>query len=68
MQPVLGLLAVQGGLAQVDQHQVHIGAAADHVDPGRAGVVGQQPVGQQPGAGQGALLSFPERRLGRQLE
>ena len=38
VQPVLGLLAVEFGVAQVDQHQVHVGAAADHVDPRRAGV------------------------------
>ena len=30
VQPVLGLLAVQLGVPQVDQHQVHVGAAGEH--------------------------------------
>jgi hypothetical protein len=33
VQAVLGLLAVELGVAQVDQHQVHVGAAGQHVDP-----------------------------------
>jgi len=33
VQPVLGLLAVQLGLAQVDQHQVHVGTRVATVMP-----------------------------------
>src|SRR3954468_17000940 len=36
-QAVLGLLAVQLGLAQVDEDQVHVGAAGEDADP-RAGL------------------------------
>ena len=68
VQPVLALLAVQVGVPQVDQHQVHVGAAADHRDPGRGDVVGEQPLGDDLGALQRALLPLAERRLGRQLE
>ena len=32
VQAVLGLLAVELGLAQVDEHEVHVGAAGQHVD------------------------------------
>ena len=36
--------------------------------PAVAAVVGQQAVGQDPGAGEGALLALAERRLGGELE
>ena len=32
VQPVLGLLAVELGVAQVDQHQVHVGPAGQHAE------------------------------------
>ena len=58
MQPVLGLLAVQIGLAQVGQHQVDVGAAGQH---GNARARAQQLVGQRPGAIQRPLLAFAKR-------
>ena len=64
VQPVLGLLAVQLGVAQVHQDQVHVGAAGDHGDPGRGDVGRQQPLGEDPGALQRALLAVLEL-LGR---
>ena len=58
VQPVLGLLAVELGLAQVDEHQVHVGAAGEHVDavPGA-----EQLLGDRLGAVDGALLALAER-------
>ena len=64
MQAVFGLLAVEFGGPQVDQDQVHVGAAADHADAGLAGIGLQQPVGQDFRAGERALLALAERRLG----
>ena len=60
VQPVLALLAVQLGVAQVHQHQVHVGASGHHRDPGGSNVVLQQPLGQDLGAFQGALLALLE--------
>ena len=34
VEPVLGLLAVDGRVTQVHQHQVDVGAAGEHGDPG----------------------------------
>ena len=64
-QPVLGLLAVELAVAQVHQDQVHVGAAGEHVDPARGDVRLAQPLGQDPGAGQGALLALLELRARR---
>ena len=50
VQPVLALLAVELGVAQVDQHQVHVGAAGDHGDTGGGDIGGQQPLGEDLGA------------------
>ena len=47
---------------------MHIGAAADHGDPSGGDVVGQQALGDDLGAAQGALLALAELRLPRQLE
>ena len=56
-QAVLGLLAVELGVAQVDEHEVHVGAAGEHVD--RAGRA-QQLIGERLGAGHRALLALAE--------
>src|SRR4051794_349845 len=56
-QPVLGLLAVEVGLAEVDEDEVDVGAAGEHVDA----VSGlQQRVAHRLGAGDGALLALAE--------
>ena len=60
VQQVLGLLAVERGVAQVDQHQVHVGAAGEHRDAGLGDVGAGQPLGEDPGAGQRALLALGE--------
>jgi hypothetical protein len=68
VQPVLGLLTVQLRVAQVDQDQVHLGAAGQHRDPGLLHVVGHQPAGEHPGAVQRPLLALPELLGRRDLE
>src|SRR4051794_40067066 len=56
-QPVLGLLAVEIGLAQVHQDEVDVGTAGEHVDP----VAGaEQGVRHRLGAGDRALLALAE--------
>ena len=57
MQPVLGLLAVELGVAQVDEHEVDVGAAGQHVD---AVAALQQFLGERLGARDGALLALLE--------
>ena len=57
VEAVLGLLAVELRLAQVDEHQVHVGPARQHVDT-RAG--GEQFLGQRLGTGHGAALALAE--------
>jgi hypothetical protein len=59
VQEVLGLLAVQLGVAQVNQDQVHIGAAGDHGDAG-FGDVGLGGGRRDLGALQDALLALLE--------
>ena len=60
VQEVLGLLAVQLGVAQVHQDQVHVGAAGQHGDAGFGHVGGVQALGDDPGAFQHALLALLE--------
>lgn len=50
MEPVLGLLAVQLGVAQVDQDQVHVGAAGEDGDAHLGDVRLDQALGEDPGA------------------
>ena len=64
VQHVLGLLAVELRVAQVGEHQVHVGAAGEHVDAAGARVLGGQAVGQDLRAADGALLAVAEL-LGR---
>ena len=69
VQPVLGLLAVQLGVAQVDQHQVHVGAAGSTEIAGRGDVGGREPVGEDPRALERALLPLAGTpRSARHLE
>ena len=65
MQAVLGLLAVDLGLAQVDEREVHVGAAGEDVDA-VAGV--EQRGGDGLGAGDRALLALAEQLAARDLE
>lgn len=60
VQEVLGLLAVERRVDQVDQHQVHIGAAGEdpHAHLGHVGLV--QPLGEGARALQGAALAVGE--------
>ena len=61
VEPVLGLLAVQLGVAQVDQDQVHVRAAGQHGDARARPTSGlDQPLGEDAGAVQGALLALLE--------
>ena len=46
VQEVFGLLAVELRVAQVGEHEVHVGAAGEHVDAGRARVVGGEALGE----------------------
>ena len=62
VQPVLGLLAVELGLAQVDEHEVHVGAAGQHVD---AVAGAEQLRGDRLGAVDRALLALAEERRSR---
>ncbi|OEI67447.1 molybdenum cofactor biosynthesis enzyme [Curtobacterium sp. ER1/6] len=66
MEEVLGLLAVDLGLAQVDEHQVHVGATGEDVDAGGLRVVLREPVRQRLRATERALLAVLE--LGRRRE
>ena len=61
--PVLGLSARQRrlGVAQVDEHQVHVGAAGEHVD---AVARLQELARQRPGAGHRAALALGEQLAG----
>ncbi|KUL43182.1 hypothetical protein ADL28_43075 [Streptomyces violaceusniger] len=68
VQPVLGLLPVERGGAQVDQDQMHLGAAGQHRDPGLGHIVGQQPSGEDAGTVQGAPLALRELLARRHLE
>ena len=68
VQPVLGLLARHLGGAQVDEHEVHVGAAGEHVDARRLRVGCGEALGQDGGAALGALLPVLELRRRRQLE
>ena len=61
VQPVLGLLAVELGVAQVDEHEVHVGAAGEDVD---AVAGAEQRGGDGLGAVDRALLALAEL-LGR---
>ena len=56
VQPVLGLLAVEVRVAQVDQHQVHVGAAGQHVHAAR-----EQLLAHDPRARARALLALAEQ-------
>ncbi|BCI86150.1 hypothetical protein NIIDMKKI_13560 [Mycobacterium kansasii] len=49
MQQILGGLAVQWRVAQVDQHQVDVGSAADDRDAGLGDIVTEQSFGEDPG-------------------
>ena len=60
VQAVLGLLAVDRRVAQVDEHEVHVGAAGEHVDAGRRRVVGGEALGEDLRAADGALLAVLE--------
>ena len=68
MQPVLGLLAVELGLAEVDEHEVHVGAAREdvHAPASARGLVTaslaglQQLLGDGLRARHGALLALLE--------
>ena len=56
VQAVLGLLAVELGLAQVDEHEVHVGAAREQFTP----LPAPQLLGHRLGARHGALLALLE--------
>ena len=43
LEALLGLLAVEPGRGQVDEHQVHVGAAGEHVDAARDQALGERP-------------------------
>ena len=58
VQPVLGQLAVELGVAQVDQHEVHVGAAGEDVD---AVAGAEQLLGDRLRARHGAALALAER-------
>ena len=60
MEQVFGLLAVELGVAQVHQDQVHVGAAGQDGDAGVGDVRLVEAVGDDPGAFQDALLAFLE--------
>ncbi len=68
VQQVLGLLAVDRSVTQVDQHEVHVGAARAHADPGSLDVVGHQPLGQDLRPAHRALLTVAELLAHRDLE
>src|SRR5471030_836359 len=74
VQDVFGVLAVDGGLAQVDENEVHIGAAGEDVDSSGLHVRSHQTLREDLRAANGALLAilefglsseFERRRLGR---
>ena len=56
LEPVLAVLAVEAGRAEVDQHEVHVGAAGEHVD-----AVGDQLLGEGLGVGDRLTLAGAER-------
>ena len=68
VQEVLGLLAVELGVAQVDEHEVHVGAAGEHGDAGRGDVRRGQALGEDPRAVERALLAVLELLGGGDLE
>src|SRR6185312_14929959 len=68
VQDVFRILAVNGGAPQVDQHEVHVGAAGEQVDAGRLRVGRGKPLGKDLCAADGALLTIFELRLRRELE
>ncbi|GGO99793.1 hypothetical protein GCM10012280_67050 [Wenjunlia tyrosinilytica] len=66
--PVLGLLAVQLGVAQVDRDQVHVRAARQDRDAVLGHIGLDQTLGEDPRAVQRALLALLEVVGGRDLE
>ena len=68
MQPVLTLLAVELGAAEVDQDEVDVGAAGQHRDPGRCHIRTQQTVGEDAGTGERPALPLREVLAGGHLE
>ena len=60
MQQILGLLAVERTVAQVDEREVHVGAAGEDGDALLGDIGAVQTLGQQRRAEQGALLTFLE--------
>ncbi len=65
VQEVLGLLAVERRVAQVDEHEVHVGAAREHGDAGVGDVGRDEALGEDLAPSQGALLALLELRARR---
>ena len=68
MQDVFGVLTVDRRVAQVDEHQVHVSAAGEHVDARRLRVGSGEPLGEDLRAAHRALLAFLELGLRGELE
>ena len=68
VQPVLAVLAVELGVAQVDQHEMDVGASADDRDARGRDVFGEQPLGDDAGTTQRTLLALAELGLRGDLE
>ena len=60
MQQILCLLAVECAVAQVNEHQVHVGATGEHRDTGLGDILTGEPVGEDLGTGQSAALTLGE--------
>ena len=59
VQEVLGLLAVDLGVAQVDEHEVHVGAAGADGDAGILHVLLREPLGDDVRAARGRAPGAP---------
>src|SRR5690606_4480084 len=68
VEEVLGLLAVEAGVAQVDEDEVDVGTAGDDGDAGLADGGLHEPLGDDPGALEGAALPVGELLAGGNLE
>ena len=68
VQEVLGLLAVELAVAQVDEHEVHVGAAREHADAGGRDIRLREPLGDEVCAIEHALLALLELRRRGELE
>ena len=58
MQQILCLLAIQLGISQVSQDQVHVGAAGEHVHASRLSILRGKALRQNASTLQGALLAL----------